>query len=170
MAILDIILLICFVPAIVSGISKGFVKQLVDIVAVVAGAIAAFRLSSMVSTWLANYVTWDKNLLYVVSFAIIVVVVVLVLNLIGSLICKLLKEVSLGWLNRLFGLLLGVLKTAIVLGLLIMLFRNLNASLHLVDTAKLSDAVLFNWLGDAAEKIFPYFKSLVAGGIPTTNA
>lgn len=164
MAILDIVILCCFVPAIVSGLRKGFVNQLVDLVSVIAGAWAAFRFSALVSNWLANYVTWDKNLLYVVSFAIIVVVAVLVLNLIGNMITKAVKIASLGWLNRIFGVLLGVLKTALIIGLLIMLFNNLNGQWYLVEPEKLEDCTIFNWLGDAANTVFPYFKNLLMGG------
>ena len=42
MAILDIILLLCFVPAIVGGISKGLVKEVVDLAAVLLAAWAGF--------------------------------------------------------------------------------------------------------------------------------
>ena len=38
MAILDIVILLCFIPAIVSGISKGFVKQVIDFVAILLAA------------------------------------------------------------------------------------------------------------------------------------
>ena len=54
MGILDIVLLICFVPAIVSGVTKGFIRQVVEIVAILAGAWVAFRCSSMLSVWLAQ--------------------------------------------------------------------------------------------------------------------
>lgn len=164
MAILDIILLVCFVPAIVAGLSKGFVKQLVDLASILIGAWAAFHFSKMVSEWLQTQLTMDPKLLYVLSFAIIVVVTVLILNLVGQLICKVVNIASLGWLNRLAGLLFGILKVALILGLVIMVFEGLNEKWELVSPDKLENAVVYGWLKNFASTIFPYLKNLVSGG------
>ncbi len=162
MAIIDIILLICFVPAIVYGIRKGFVKQVVEIVAIVVGAWAAFRFSSRLSVWLAQYLTLDEGLLRIISFVIIVLLAVLLLGLVGSLLTRLLKLVFLGWLNGLLGLVFGVLKVALVLGLLIMVFEGINSTVGLVEPESLNDAVVYQALKNLASDIFPFLKSFVA--------
>jgi len=165
MAILDIILLVCFVPAIVSGISKGFVKQLVNLASIIVGAWAAFRFSSMVSAFIQERIhSLDPKILYIISFVIILVAVVLLLNLIGELICKVVNIASLNTLNRLAGVILGVAKTALLLGLIIMVFEGLNSKWELVDPSKLESAVIYQWLSDFVQKIFPYLKNMVIGG------
>ena len=164
MAILDIILLLCFVPAIVSGISKGFVKQVIDLVAILVAAWGAFHFSTTLGEWLGQYLTLDTTVLNVISFALIAIVAALVLHLIGALITKALKAVSLGFLNRLLGLVFAVLKVGLVLGLLILLFESLNSTLQLVKPEKLENAVVYGALRDAANTIFPILKTLVAGG------
>ena len=164
MALLDIILLVCFVPAIVLGISKGFIKQLVDLVSIVLGAWAAFHFAEVVSNWLGNYLTWNHTVIYVISFAIIVIVAVLLLNLLGSLILRVVKIASLGWVNRLLGLVFGVLKTAFILGIIIMLFDSLNGQWNLVEPDKLSNCTVYGWLRDFTNAVFPYVKSFVTGG------
>ena len=164
MAILDIVILLCFVPAIVAGISKGFVKQVIDFVAILLAAWAAFRFSTTLSEWLGQYVTLDATVLKVICFVLIAIVVALVLNLIGALITKALKALSLGFFNRLLGLVFAVLKVGLVIGLLILLFETLNSSLQLVKPEKLENAVVYNALRDAANTIFPILKTLVTGG------
>ena len=164
MAILDIILLLCFVPAIVSGISKGFVKQGVDLVAILVAAWAAFHFSTVLGDWLSQYITLEKTILNVISFVLIAIVSALLLNLVGSLITNAMKALSLGFLNRLFGLVFAVLKVGLVLGLLILLFESLNSSLHLVKPEATANAVVYNTLKDIADKIFPILKTFVTGG------
>ena len=166
MAILDIILLVCFIPAIVSGISKGLVKQIVDITSIVVGAWAAFRFSQIVSGWLSGFefMTMDPKLLYVISFAIIVVVAVLLLNLLGRLICKVISIASLGWVNKLLGCVLGIAKTALILGLAIMVFEGLNNKFGMVSRGKLDDAVVYNTLKDMIQVVFPKIKALICQG------
>ncbi len=164
MAILDIILLLCFIPAIVTGISKGFIKQVVDLVAILAAAWAAFHFSTMMADWLSQYLTLDASILKVVSFVLVAIVVAVLLHLVGALLTKTLKALSLGFLNRLLGLVFGVLKVALILGLVILLFETLNSSLHIVKPEATADAVVYNALKNAANAIFPILKSFVTGG------
>ena len=170
MAILDIILLLCFVPAIVSGISKGFVKQVIDLVAILAAAWAAFHFSTVLGGWLSQYITLEKSILNVISFVLIIIVAAVLLNLAASLITNALKALSLGFLNRLLGLVFAILKVAVILGLLILLFETLNSSLHLVKPEATADAVVYNALKDAAEKVFPILKTFIAGDAAPANA
>ena len=162
MAILDIILLLCFVPAIVLGISKGFVKQLVEILAILVGAWAAFRFSSALSMYLAQYLTFDKQVIRVICFVIILIVAALLLSLLGEMLTRFLKLASLGWINHLLGLIFGIVKTSFILGLLILLFEALNNSLQFRDGA-LDNAVVYQALKNFANSIFPYLKSFVTG-------
>lgn len=164
MAILDIILLLCFIPAIVTGISKGFVRQVVDLVAILAAAWAAFHFSTMMADWLGQYLTLDPSILKVVSFVLVAIVVAILLHLVGALLTKTLKALSLGFVNRLLGLVFGVLKVALILGLVILLFETLNSSLHIVKPEATADAVVYNALKNAANAIFPILKSFVTGG------
>jgi len=166
MATLDIILLICFIPGIVSGISKGFVKQLVNLASIILGGWAAFKFSEMVSTWLQGYLTMDPKLIYIISFAIIVVVAVLLLNLIGSLIVKVLKIAEIGWFDRVLGFVLGIAKAALVLGLLIFIFDGINEKWQIVDPAKFEDAAVYNGLRDLSRVVFPAIKSFMTGTPP----
>ena len=164
MAILDIILLLCFIPAIVTGISKGFVKQVIDLVAILAAAWAAFHFSTMMADWLGQYLTLDPSILKVVSFVLVAIVVAILLHLVGALLTKTLKALSLGFVNRLLGLVFGVLKVALILGLLILLFETLNSSLQIVKPEATANAVVYNALKNAANAIFPILKSFVTGG------
>ena len=163
MGILDIVLLICFVPAIVSGVTKGFVRQVVEILAILVAAWVAFRFSSMMSVWLAQYIQLEKIYLHIICFVLIIIIVALIMNLLGRVLTKTLNVLSLGWLKYLLGFVFGILKVAIVLGLLILGFEALNANFNLVDPKELENAVVYNALKNIANVVFPYLKSFVLG-------
>ena len=163
MTILDIILLICFVPAIVTGITRGFVSQAAQIVAIILGAWAAFHFSSVICDWLSQYLTMDETVLKIVAFVLVVIVIVLILNLLGNLLSRLLRALSLGWFNGILGVAFGILKVGLILGLLIMVFEGLNASIELVDEKLLADSRVYTTLRELTEKVFPYLKSFAAG-------
>ncbi len=164
MGTLDIILLICFIPAVVRGIQKGFVEQLVAIAAILLGAWLAFRFSSPLSEWASAYVGLEPKVLQVVSFIVIVFVAVLLLTLLGKLVTGTLKAVSLGWINRLLGVVFALLKAALLIGLFIFLFHTLNEKWNLINPETLSGSVVYNALLTAAENVFPYLKEFLTGG------
>ena len=160
MSVLDIILLACFIPAIVSGITKGFVGQIVTLVGIVAGGWAGFHFAGPVATLLGNP---DSKVLYAVCFLVILVVACILVNLIGNLVTRLLKAASLGWANRLAGLILGIICTILLLGLLISIFENFNSQWNLIDPALYNASGVYTWIRDASALIFPHVKDLVNG-------
>ena len=58
MATLDIILIICFVPFFIHGISKGLVAQVFAIGSLLLGAWLSFRFSSLLQSSPPPYSTW----------------------------------------------------------------------------------------------------------------
>ena len=161
MNILDIIILICFIPALVQGIRKGFISQVVAIVSIVAGVYLSFEFSELVSAWISQYIEGSEQVLKITAFALILIAAIAGLTVFGKLIEKMVKIVMLGWLNRLLGALFSMLKCALIVGLVIMVFNSLNGSFHFVDEAKLAESTLYPPLKSFAYNVFPYLKELI---------
>ena len=161
MSILDVILLICFIPALIQGLKKGFIVQVISIASIIIGIWASSRFADVVGEWLAKYITVSDQIMKVVSFALILIAVFLALAAVGKLLEGMFKMVTLGWLNRLLGLVFSLVKTSLILGLLIMVFTSLNETFNLVSEATLSESVLYTPFKEAAFKIFPYIKDML---------
>jgi len=162
MSTIDIIILICFVPALVRGLRKGFTDQLISLVSIILGAWMSFKFANMVSVLLMGYFpNASERVLYVAAFVLILVVVILVLKLLGNLLEKLWKFAMLGWLDKLLGLALSLLKAAIVVGLVILLFDTVNEKLEIVKEDSLVESMFYGPLKDFAYVIFPYLKQLI---------
>lgn len=161
MSIIDIILLICFVPALVSGIRKGFISQVISIVSIIAGVWVSYEFSSVVGTWLGQYIEAAENVLKLIAFILIMTGVFAGLALLGKLLEGIISFVMLGWVNKLLGVVFALLKTGLIVGLLIMAFCSLNNNLHLVSEEVLAESILFTPLKNAAYTIFPYLKTLI---------
>ena len=157
----DIIILICFLPAIISGITKGFIEQVIALVSLILGAWLAFKFSTVVSDWLKPYFEVSETVLNVISFAVIMVAVVLVLFVLSKILTGVTKLVMLGWLDRLLGLVFALLKAGLIIGILIILFDTLNVKFEFVEEKVLDDSVLYAPIRDIAYMIFPYLKELL---------
>lgn len=161
MNILDIILLICFIPAIIQGLRKGFIAQAISLVSIIFGVWASARFSAIVSEWVAQYISVSEQALKIISFALILVAVFIILGLIGKLLEGLFQLVMLGWLNRLLGLVFALLKAFVIVGLLIMVFNSLNDTFEIVKPSVMKDSVLYPYINKTANEIFPYIKDLL---------
>lgn len=161
MNVLDIILLICFIPAVIQGIRNGFIAQVISIAALILGVWASARFTPEVSTWLAQYITVSDQVMKVISFTAILLTSFLVLALIGKFLEATFKLVMLGWLNSLLGAVFSLIKAGLVIGLVIMAFCSLNNTFNFVSEEVLNESVLFPPLKKMAYTVFPYLKELL---------
>ena len=158
---LDIILLICFIPALIQGIRKGFIAQAISIVSIIAGIWTSARFADVVSAWIGQFITASEQVLKVVAFAIILVIVFLVLAAVGKLLEGMFKLVMLGWLNKLLGVVFALIKTGLIVGLVIIAFSSLNETFKFVQESVLNESVLYPPLKNLALEVFPYIKNIL---------
>ena len=161
MATLDIILLVCFLPGIIRGLSKGFLEQALALVGIVLSVWAAFHFSALVSTWLKPYLTVSETVLNVISFALILVAVSLVALLAAKLLTKVVELAMLGWLDKVLGLVFAVAVNALAIGVVIILFDTLNVKFGFVKSEVLDQSIVYTSLRDLCYLVFPYLKQLL---------
>lgn len=159
---LDIVILILFIPGIVRGMSKGLIEQAISLVGIVLSVYLAFKFSGVACTWLKNYITVSETILNVLGFAAVLVVVLLAVMFIAKLITAAVEKASLGWLNKVLGLVFSIAVSALVIGLLIILFDTVNTKFGLVKGPVLQESLLYGALKDFGYFVFPYLKNLLA--------
>ena len=161
MSTLDIILILCFVPALVHGFMKGFIAQVVAIISIIVGAWLSFRFSNEACAWLAPYLEVSDQVLHVIAFALIMVAAIVILYFVGKIVHGIVKIVMLGWLDRLLGVAFSLGTAILGIGLLIILFNTLNTNFNFVSEETLNASLLYNPIKDIAYTVFPYFKELL---------
>ena len=161
MNILDIIILICLIPALIQGIFKGFISQAISIISLILGAWASARFTDTVYQWLAQYIPGSEQSLRIAAFVLIFIVVIVGLTLLGKLLEKVIKLVMLGWMNRLLGAVFALVKWLLVMGLLAVAFNSINETLGLVKPEVIAQSHLYPMLTGIADTVFPYLKNLL---------
>ncbi len=116
---LDIILLLPLVYGLVRGLFRGLVAELVGIVAIVAAIVCTRLFAPKCAIWLMQHVSLSEQVCEIIAYLLVFFVVLLVLKLVGVLVTKLLKAVSLGWLNLLLGAVFGTVKWALIVSVIL---------------------------------------------------
>ena len=123
---MDILLLILLGVGFISGLFSGAVKQVISLVAFVAGFVIAclyYQELADVLTRFLNFPTFCK----VLAFVLLLVIVPIVANLIASLLTSVLNWLpAIGLLNRVLGGILCMVKYALILGTFIWFFSSIN--------------------------------------------
>ncbi|MDD2490867.1 MAG: CvpA family protein [Bacteroidales bacterium] len=158
----DVIILICLIPALFAGFMKGFVRQAAAVMALILGIWAGYHFSDFVSSKLINWINVEQNLLNIISFAIIFIGVLLLVNLAGKAVESLVKLVLLGWLDKLMGIIFALIKYAFILSVLVYLLESLDELFQFLPKETIDDSLLYGYLSKIAPAIFPYLKNLVS--------
>ena len=161
MSIIDLILLICFVPALIGGIRKGIINQIVSIISFVQGVWMSFEFATLVGEWLSEYIEASREVLNIVAFGLIIIIISIVLSLAGKVLEGIFKLVHIGWMNRVLGGLFSLLKSALIIGLVIMAFDSFNSNFHKVPEEVIAESILYEPIKNLAEFVaFPFLKGL----------
>lgn len=162
MNILDIVLLVCLIPAVIQGLRKGFIAQVVAIISLVLGGWLAYRFTSVVTEWLGQWISASGPTLDIIAFILIFAIVVTVLFLLGKILEASIKIILLGWLNRLLGLVFALFKYVLIIGLLVILFDSVNSRFDFVSDEYLDSSFMYSGIRSLSWSVFPYLKSLFA--------
>ena len=119
MQTIDIIISALLLIGLISGLRDGLVKQIASLAGVIGGLLLGRAFYMPVGEWLIDVLGFSSEAAYVTAFILILIVVPLLFSLVGWLVSKLLSAICLGWINRLLGGLVGVLKFALLAGVII---------------------------------------------------
>ena len=160
MATIDIIILIIIGAGAIVGFMKGFIRPLASILGLIVGLLAAKALYTTLAEKLCPTVTDSMTVAQVLAFIIIWIAVPLIFLLVASLLTKAMKAVSLDWLNRWLGCVLGALKFLLLTSLVICLIEFMDGDNKLISATKKSESLLYYPIETFAGIFFPAAKSM----------
>ena len=155
MNVLDIILLALLLLGLINGFSKGFFVEVASLVALVAGVFGAIHFSNFAADFLMEKVDWNEKTVNITAFAITFIVIVLLIALAGKALTKLADFAALGLLNKILGAIFGVLKMAVILSVVFIIFDSFNKNLPFTDKEDLEESTLYNPIKSLVSDVFP---------------
>ncbi len=148
MNLIDLIFLLILIGLSVFGYKKGLIKEAGAILSLLISLLAAYFFSGPFSTIVARYIHAGESMVHFISFLIIIVGGTIGLYAVFMIFKKIIDLTVLGVVDRLLGLLLGVIKTFVLLFVvytLLMWKPIYNATKETVDTS-ISIKLMKKWL------------------------
>lgn len=119
---LDIIIAFVFVGFALRGYFKGLILSLTSLIGLIVGLYAAWHFSDYLAQELTPLLSLSVESLKIVSFILTFVIALFIVYLIGILLEKVVKVAGLGFLNKLGGLFLGLIKGGLLVSIFFYLF------------------------------------------------
>ena len=154
MGILDIVIVLWFIIDIIDGYRKGFIAMVISIASIFIGIYAAKQFSDVTLDLLDLQTVYANEIAQAVTF----IIVIIALILLSRLLSKFALIIGLGTLNSIGGLFMGFVRSVLLLGILALLFSNINKEAGFVSNKKLEESKFYGSLLASANIIFPYLK------------
>lgn len=152
---IDIILGAFLLLGLIRGLIKGFFIELAGVISLIAGVYGAINFSFLIEEPLYNIVSWDDKYIELSAFALTFIIIVVGISLLAKFLTKLSKAVALGPLNRIFGGIFGLLKTAAFLSIILLFFSILNNNKTFVSQKNIQESMLYTPVKTLVPTILP---------------
>lgn len=161
--IIDLVFLLLMLYASFKGLRKGFIVALFSVIGFIAGLAAAIKLSAIVASKLSQNVNATGRWLPALSFLLVFIVVVLLVNLGARLIQKTFEMAMLGWINRIAGIILF----AVLYSILLSIFLFYAVQLHFIKEDSIASSQIYQYIQplgpnviNSLGSIIPIFKNM----------
>jgi membrane protein required for colicin V production len=153
---IDIILgLLLFLSAI-SGFRKGLIVELASLAALILGIWGAIEFSYLTSNFLIEHFDLKGNNLNVISFIITFIIIVILVHIIGNIVNKLVETVMLEFINKLAGLAFGILRSALILSIILLVFDKIDNDVKIISREAKAESRLYEPIRNFAPSLFPF--------------
>ncbi|HET6557104.1 MAG TPA: CvpA family protein [Prolixibacteraceae bacterium] len=155
---IDLVLGIMLIIAAIQGFRKGFIIEFASLAALVLGIWGGIKFSDLTAGVITKYTGYSSEYLSTIAFFVTFIIIIILVHTMAKMLDNVVKAVFLGFLNRLAGIIFGVLKTAVILSVLLLLFDEVDETVHLLPTKQKQESQIYGPMKSVVPTLFPFIK------------
>lgn len=153
---IDIVLVILLVAAAISGFKNGLIAEVVSLAALILGIWGAIEFSYVTSEFLIENLNLKTDHLGIISFVVTFVVIVILVHIVGNVVNKMVETMMMGFINKLAGLVFGVLKAALILSIVLLVFDFIDEDVKILPEKAKTESRIYAPIRDFAPSLLPF--------------
>ncbi len=158
---IDIIIIIPIAWGAIKGFKKGIITEIAQIFALILGFMLGAKYSHKLFNQLLEITSLSEQSVKILAFVIVFAIVAISVMLTAYLVTLLVKAIALGWLNKTIGMLLGIFKYALIIGVILFTVIRIDSKEQFIKPETKESSILINPLCYLAEHTIPYLKKIV---------
>ena len=156
MTFFDIVVGILLVWGLFKGLKNGLFDEIASLLALIVGLYGAIHFSYVTGDYLKEQVNWSETYVKVAAFLITFFLIVVLIHFAGKFLTKIADFAMLGLLNKIAGGVFGALKTAIILGALLIFFERLTDTFNFVDEETKKSSIFYEPIKEIGALVFSF--------------
>lgn len=146
MSFIDIILAVLLGYGLFRGLKNGFIIEFASLISFFVGIYLAVKFSSILG---------DSKTAKVIGFIIILITVIIGINLLAKALSKIASAILLGGFNKVGGAILGTIRMALFIGVILSLFQKVNIKDALISKETETKSLFFNLIVKTSDFMLP---------------
>jgi len=155
---IDLILGIILILAAIQGFRQGFIVELASLAALILGIWGAMHFSDWTADFITDITGYKSNHLSTIVFVVTFIAIVILIHVLGKVLDTAVKAVALGFLNRLAGIIFGVLKASVILSIFLLLFETIDENVHILPSSQKAESKIYEPMKQLVPTLFPFIK------------
>lgn len=151
----DFLILLFVVAGMVRGFSKGIIFELSGLLGLIIAIYVSRYHSTPFAEFIHDFFNVGKEYCPALGMVMAFIVSMIVVKGLAMLAVKLIKAISLGWLNSLLGALISTLKYVLAISIVMNVLGPINSKLNILDKHHAEDSVLCSSVMGFAPAILP---------------
>jgi membrane protein required for colicin V production len=152
---LDTIIVIILILSLVNGFINGLIKEVASLVALILGIWGAIKFSTFTAEKLYDYFDMTGHYVGIIAFLITFGIIVVIIHFIGILADKVVNAASLGFINRILGIVFGLIKSVLILSVFFVVLNAIDVRRPFLPKKTIEESKFYNPISDIAAAIFP---------------
>lgn len=152
---LDIVLGLVLLGGIVSGYKNGIIGEVASLAALILGIWGAVKFS----WWTANIITSlgiNSDYMHIISFIVTFIVIVILIHLLAQFLNKLLESLALGFVNRIAGMAVGIIKAALIVSVILVVIDALDENSRVIKESAKQESLFYEPIANIVPTILPF--------------
>lgn len=155
---IDLVLGIILIIAAIQGFRKGFVVEIASLAALVLGIWGAIKFSDWTAGFIVRTFNYHSTHLTTIAFIITFIAIVILIHVLGQVLDNAVRAVAFGFLNRLAGIVFGILKAAVILSILLLLFDSVDENVHILPSKQKAESKFYTPMKQLVPTLFPFIE------------
>lgn len=152
---IDLIIAVPLLWGAFRGFRNGFLMEISTLAGLVAGIFLAVIAADVAGRVLAGMVDWNPIPFRFLAFVIVFVLVVVLLKFLARVLENVFKAIHLNFFNRLWGLMFGIIKYALILSILMIFVNYLNPHITILSDEAREGSLLLPYIERLVHYVLP---------------
>jgi len=156
MNFIDLFIILIIFFSLLGGYKNGLIGEIASLAALILGIWGAIRFSGITTDLLIRYFDLKSSYMNIISFAITFIVIVILVRIVGSTVSNLVDWGMLGALNKMGGVLFGMIRAILVLSIILMVIDKIDSDIHIIPEKAKMESRMYEPIRNIAPSIFPF--------------